>query len=44
MLKQLRQVCVILKQGKENGIILINKNEYNLAMKKLFSDRSKFKL
>ena len=44
MLKQLRQVCVILKQGKENGIILINKNEHNLAMKKLFSDRSKFKL
>ena len=27
-----------------NGIVLINKTEYNLVMKKLFSDRSKFKL
>ena len=42
MLKQLRQDCVILKPDKGNYIVLINKTEYNLAMKKLFSDRSKF--
>ena len=35
---------VILKPDKGNGIVLINKTYYNLAMKKLFSDRSKFKL
>ena len=35
---------VTLKPDKSNGIVLINKIEYNLAMKKLFSDRSKFKL
>ena len=44
MLKQLRQDCVILKPDKGNGIVLINKTEYNLAIKKLFSDRSKFKV
>ena len=44
VLKQLRQDCVILKPDKGNGIVLINKTEYNLAMKKLFSDRSKFKV
>ena len=44
VLKQLRQDCVILKPDKGNGVVLINKTEYNLAMKKLFSDRSKFKL
>ena len=44
VLKQLRQGCVILKPDKGNGIVLINKTEYNLAMKKLFSDRSKFKV
>ena len=35
---------VTLKPDISNGIVLINKIEYNLAMKKLFSDRSKFKL
>ena len=44
VLKQLRQDCVILKPDKGNGIVLINKTEYNLAMKKLFSDRSKLRL
>ena len=44
VLKQLRQDCVILKPNKGNGIVLINKNEYNLAMTKLFSDLSKFKV
>ena len=44
VLKQLRQGCVILKPDKGNGIVLINKTECNLAMKKLFSDRSKFKV
>ena len=44
VLKQLRQDCVILKPDKGNGVVLINKTEYNLAMKKLFSDRAKFKL
>ena len=44
VLKQLRQDCVILKPDKGNGVVLINKSEYNLAMKKLFSDRSKFKV
>ena len=43
-LKQLRQDCVILKPDKGNGIVLINKTEYNLAMKKLFFDSSKFKV
>ena len=44
VVKQLRQDCVILKLDKGYGIVLINKTEYNLAMKKLFSDRAKFKL
>ena len=44
VLKQLRQGCVILKPDKGNGIVQINKTECNLAMKKLFSDRSKFKV
>ena len=44
VLKQLRQDFVISKPDKGNGIVLINKSEYNLVMKKLFSDRSKFKL
>ena len=44
VLKQLRQDCVILKPDKGNGIVLINKTEYNLAMKRLFSDRSKYKV
>ena len=43
-LKQLRQDCVILKPDKGNGIVLINKTEYNLEMKKLLSDRSKIKV
>ena len=43
VLKQLWQDCVILKSDKDNAIILINKIEHNLAMKKLFSDHSKFK-
>ena len=43
-LKQLRQDYVILKPDKGNGIVLINKTEYNLEMKKLFFDRSKFKV
>ena len=37
---QFQQDCVILKAGKDNDIALINKNYYNLAMKKLFSDHS----
>ena len=44
VLKQLRQDYVVLKPDKGNGIVLINKTECNLAMKKLFSDRSKFKV
>ena len=40
VLKQLRQECVILKPDKGNGIVF----HHNLVMKKLFSDRSKFKL
>ena len=44
VVKQLRQDCVILKLDKGYGIVLINKTEYNLPMKKLFSDRAKFKL
>ena len=44
MLKQLKQYCVILKPDKGNGIVLINKTEYNVAMRKLFSDCSKFKV
>ena len=44
MLKQLWQDCVILEPDKGNGIVLINKTEYNFSMKKLFSDRSKFKV
>ena len=43
MFNQCRQNCVILKPDKGNGIVLINKNEYNLVMK-LFCDRSKFKV
>ena len=43
VLKQLWQDCVILKPDKGNGIILISKTEYNLVMKMLFPDRSKFK-
>ena len=42
--KQLWQDCVVLKPGKGNGIFLINKTDYNLAKKKLFCDRSKFKV
>ena len=38
------QDCVILKPDKGFGIVLITKNEYNLAMKKLFSDHSKIKV
>ena len=34
----------MLKPDKGNGIVLINKTEYNLAKKKLFSDCSKFKV
>ena len=44
MLKQLWQDCVILKPDKDNYMVLINKNECNLAMGKLLSDRSKFKV
>ena len=44
VLKQLKQYCVILKPDKGNGIVLINKTEYNVAMRKLFSDCSKFKV
>ena len=43
VLKQLQQDCVIFKPDKSNGIVLINKNEQYLAMKRLFSDRSKSK-
>ena len=44
MLEQLTQNCVTLKPDKGNGIVLINKTEYNVAMRKLFSDCSKFKV
>ena len=44
VLEQLKQYRVILKPDKGNGIVLINKTEYNVALKKLFSDRSKFKV
>ena len=44
VLKQFRQGCVILKPDKGNGIVIINKTEYNLAIKKLFADSSKFKV
>ena len=44
VLEQLKQYRVILKPDKGNGIVLINKTEYNLAMKKLSADRSKFKV
>ena len=44
VLEQLKQYRVILKPDKGNGIVLINKTEYNLAMKRLFSDRSKYKV
>ena len=37
-------LCENLKPDKENGIVLINKTECNLAMKKLFSDLSRFTL
>ena len=43
-LRQLWQDCVILKPHKGNGIILINKNESNLAIKNLLFDRSKLKV
>ena len=44
MLKQLRQDIVTLKPDKGNGIVLVNTNVYNLAMKKLYSDNSKNKV
>ena len=44
VLKQLKQYRVILKPDKGNRIVLINKTEYNVAMRKLFSDCSKFKV
>ena len=44
MLKQLRQDIVTLKPDKGNGIVPVNTNEYNLAMKNLHSDNSKNKV
>ena len=44
VLKQLQQDCVILRPDKGNGIVPINQNEYNFAIRKLFSDHSKIKV
>ena len=40
----MKTITDILKPDKESGIVSINKNNYNLPMKKLFSNRSKFKV
>ena len=44
MLKQLRQDIVTLKPDKGNGIVPVNTNEYNLAMKNLHSKKKKNKV
>lgn len=40
----MKTITDILKPEKDSGIVSINKKNYNLPVKKLFSNRSKFKV
>ena len=42
--KQLHQKYMILKSAKGNGVELMNKSDYQDAMKQLFSDETKVKI
>ena len=35
---------MILKPGKDNGVVLMNEVDYHDAMNQLFSDKTKFKI
>ena len=41
-LRKLKDKCLTLKPDKGQGIILINRDDYNNSLKNLFNDTSKF--
>jgi hypothetical protein len=43
ILNKLTETLAILKPDKGNGIVLINRSDYVISIKSLFSDSSKFK-
>ena len=43
-LRKLKDKCLILKPDKGQGIVLINRDDYNNSLENLFNDTSKFQL
>ena len=43
-LQKLKDKCFILKPGQGQGIVLVNKDDYNNPLENIFDDTSKFQL
>ena len=44
VLRNIKEKCLILKPDKDQGIVLIDKNDYYNSMERLFNDTIKFML